>query len=96
MDRNYDCDSIIPSIIEDEPPTKKKDPFAFHEKRKAISWVSKTVNNCIKFHIIYAEKTSQFLMVDSSKKYNSMQQANHKNYSSVAFKNKNIWKDFWC
>lgn len=78
-------------------PQMKKEPFAFHEeKRNAVSRVSKTVVNCKKFHIIYAEKMSQFLMVDSTMKHNSMQQANNKNYSSIAFKNKKFWEDFWC
>lgn len=73
----------------------KKEPFAFHkEKWNAISWISKTVDNCIKFHIIYAEKSSQFVIVDCTKKHNSMQQANHKNYSSVGFKSKKILERF--
>lgn len=29
MDPNCNCANIIQSIIEDEPPTKKKEPFAF-------------------------------------------------------------------
>lgn len=51
-----------------------------------FSCVSKTVDNPIKFPIIYIEKTSHFLMVDSTKKHKSMQQSNPKNYSSVALK----------
>lgn len=43
----------------------------------------------MKFLIIYAEETSQFFMVDS-KMQDSMQQANHKNNSSIAFKNKKL------
>lgn len=90
MDHNCICDNIIPSIIQDEPPTKKKEPFAFHkEKRNCVAWLSKTRSNCIKFHIIYAEAASQFFMVDS-KMQDSMLQANHKNNFSIAFKNKEL------
>lgn len=90
MDRHCDRDNIIPSIIQDEPPRKKKEPFAFHkENRNYVAWLSKTRNNCMKFLIIYAEETSQFFMVDS-KMQDSMQQANHKNNSSIAFKNKKL------
>lgn len=96
MDRNCDCDNIIASIIQDERHTKKKEPFAFSKrKRNDVAWLNKTRNNCIKFHIIYAEEASQFFIVDS-KMQESMQQANHKNNSSIAFKNKKLWKDFWC
>lgn len=66
MDHNCDCDNIIPSIIQEEPPTKKKEPFAFHtEKRNGVAWLSKTRNNCTKFHIIYVEEASQIFMLDS-------------------------------
>lgn len=43
MDHNYDCDNIVPSIIQNEPLTMKKEPFAFHmEKRSDVARLSKT------------------------------------------------------
>lgn len=71
---------------------RKKSPL-LSTRRNDVAWLSQIRANCIKFHIIYAAEACQFFMV-GSKTQDSMQ-ANHKNNSSITFKDKKLWKDFW-